>query len=44
MFEGGFGLGNSEAEVLANGLVRLDRRREIEGVNEITFLNLVCFT
>ncbi len=35
---------NSEAKILANGLVRLDRRREIENVNEVTFLDLVCLT
>ncbi len=31
-------------KILANGLVRLDRRREIENVNEMTFLELVCLT
>ncbi len=31
-------------KILANGLVRLDRRREIENVNEVTFLDLVCLT
>ncbi len=35
---------NSEAEILANGLVRLERRRKIENVNEVTFLDLVCLT
>ncbi len=33
---------NSEAEILANGLVRLERRRKIKNVNEVTFLDLVC--
>ncbi len=31
-------------EILANGLVRLERRRKIENVNEMTFLDLVCLT
>ncbi len=35
---------NSEAEILANGLVRLERRRKIENVNEVTFLALVCLS
>ncbi len=37
-------LENSEAEILANGLVRLERRRKIKNVNEVTFLDLVCLT
>ncbi len=39
---GGTSLENSEAEILANGLVRLERRRKIKNVNEVTFLDLVC--
>ncbi len=39
---GGCSLENSEAEILANGLVRLERRRKIKNVNEVTFLDLVC--
>ncbi len=35
---------NSEAEILANGLVRLERRRKIKNVNKVTFLDLVCLT
>ncbi len=35
---------NSEAEILANGLVRLERRRKIKNVNGVTFLDLVCLT
>ncbi len=27
-----------------DGLVRLDGRREIENINKMTFLDLVCFT
>jgi len=41
---GGSSLENSEAEILANGLVRLERRRKIKNVNEVTFLDLVCLT
>ncbi len=40
----GSSLENSETEILANGLVRLERRRKIKNVNEVTFLDLVCFT
>ncbi len=29
---------------LENGLVRLERRRKIKNVNEVTFLDLVCLT
>ncbi len=35
---------NSETEILANGLVRLERRMKIKNVNELTFLDLVCLT
>ncbi len=35
---GGFGLGNPEVEVLADGLVRLDRWREVENINKLPFL------
>ncbi len=41
---GGCSLENSEAEILTNGLVRLERRRKIKNVNEVTFLDLVCLT
>ncbi len=41
---GGSSLENSEAEILVNGLVRLERRRKIKNVNEVTFLDLVCLT
>ncbi len=41
---GGSSLENSEAEILANGLARLERRRKIKNVNEVTFLDLVCLT
>ncbi len=35
---------NSETEILTNSLVRLERRRKIENVNNLTFLDLVCLT
>ncbi len=38
---GGFSLENSETEILANSL---ERRRKIENVNNLTFLDLVCLT
>ncbi len=41
---GGSSLENSETEILANGLVRLERRMKIKNVNEVTFLDLVCLT